>query len=1005
MPRCTGAMRTGGPRPAPRWAALLAAVFAVGGGEAAAQLTADGTFDGNGLKVDVASRVTEGASATITVTLKASVAAGTATATPVTVTVAAEPDGSEGATNEDADISLNPGTATLSFPANTTGSAVTRTVSGTIPLQTNHDPDAEDETVVLAISADGDGISISAGSETGNEPRRTVTIDDDETQSYVVALARGATPREGAAFDLVVSADPVHVDNRKTLTLQIDGAGYVLDTDAEESGNQITETLDSTTTSFTAKVTPPTNDGDRTDDAVTVKAYSGTVGNATEEASLTVAVADAHALPAPAAVTVEVRDTAGGPATSVAEGGAVDLTVSVDRGRGSTATTGEALSVALALAPADPAHASSYRLTPARVDLPAVSPPAGKQTAAAAVRLEALADEFVGDDRLTLNLTTTGEAANGPGSVEGTFAIAVGDTTVKKVSAKSDAAVKQAFDAARRAAEGADGLNPGEEFTVAGTDLFEGTAAGGTVVYTASSSDPSVRVSTSGAAVTVTAVSAGTATVRVDARVTGSSSVSSAVPQTRSDEAAVEQTVTVTDVPLSVTLTAAPAAAVEEGGTITLTATANRAVLAGEDATVRLTVVGPVVSPPASVAIAAGATTAAAVLTVRDDDEVKDLGSVTVVATGGSLATDPTRLDIAVTEDDVETAYSFTFTATAARVTEGGTVTLAVTATPPVAAETVVALTAFPVSLAADYTLVPEAITLPAGATSGTPELRATDDDEVEDTETLTVTATGPGKVLIGTVEIEILDNDTPTVVAKPQADVDKAFDAAVTAAAGPDGWNAGGAAAVIDARNLFTVAEGAAVTYAARSSNPAVATAATSAATVTLRPLAAGAAAITVTATDSASGAIATVSSGVAVGAAVATYTLSGPADTNLVEGQSYELKVTASTATAADAAFILRRDRAASDAGDDDFTLEPGSIVIAAGATEGTAVLTVADDGVDERSEALVLFAETAAGDDVGSLTFILWDAAVPALPLAALLLLAAVLAVAGCRRRWRR
>ena len=64
----------------------------------------------------------------------------------------------------------------------------------------------------------------------------------------------------------------------------------------------------------------------------------------------------------------------------------------------------------------------------------------------------------------------------------------------------------------------------------------------------------------------VTAVSAGSATVRVDARVTGSSSVSFAVPQTRSDEAAVEQMVTVVDSPLRVALTADPAPAVEEGG-------------------------------------------------------------------------------------------------------------------------------------------------------------------------------------------------------------------------------------------------------------------------------------------------------------------------------------------------------------------------------------------------------------------------------------------------------
>ncbi len=44
-----------------------------------------------------------------------------------------------------------------------------------------------------------------------------------------------------------------------------------------------------------------------------------------------------------------------------------------------------------------------------------------------------------------------------------------------------------------------------------------------------------------------------------------------------------------------------------------------------------MTVVGPVVEPaPSSVTIAVGATSAAAVLTVEDDDEVKDLGDVTV---------------------------------------------------------------------------------------------------------------------------------------------------------------------------------------------------------------------------------------------------------------------------------------------------------------------------------------------------------------------------------------
>ena len=514
----TRARRRSGSRPVPKWAAGLAAVFALGGGEAAAQLTADSTFDGNGLKVDVAERVAEGANTPITVTLKASVAAGTESVTTVTVTVDLEhKQDSADATSEPADVSLNPGTATLTFPANTAASPVTHEVSGTVLLQTNHDPDAEDETVVLAIETSG-GLSIS------DEPARPVILEDDETQSYSVALASGAAPREGAPFGVTVRADPAHVDDSKTLTLQVDDASYSLDTDDTMIGAQISGTLDGDNPSFTAEVTPPSNDGNRVVDTVTVTAYSGTVGDATEEASETLTVADAHALPAPAAVTVEARDGSGEVVTSVREGGAVELTVSVDRGRGGTAATGEALSVALSLAPSDPAQAATYRLTPARVDLPAVMPPDGKQSASTVVRLEALADDFVNDDRLTLNLETTGEAAYGPGSVDSSFEIDVQDRTVKQIAPKSDAAVTQAFDAARAVVAGADGLNPGESFSVAVSELFDVTATGGTVIYSATSSDPSVQVSASTTAVTVTAVSAGSAAVRVNARVSGASS-------------------------------------------------------------------------------------------------------------------------------------------------------------------------------------------------------------------------------------------------------------------------------------------------------------------------------------------------------------------------------------------------------------------------------------------------------------------------------------------------
>ena len=77
-------------------------------------------------------------------------------------------------------------------------------------------------------------------------------------------------------------------------------------------------------------------------------------------------------------------------------------------------------------------------------------------------------------------------------------------------------------------------------------------------------------------------------------------------------------------------------------------------------------------------------------------------------------------------------------------------------------------------------------------------------------------------------------------------------------------------------------------------------------------------------------------------------TYTLSGPMDMNIVEGQSYELTATANQAVHMDTEVMLVRDRAASDAGDDDYTV--GSITIAAGATSGTTMLMVTADDMPD-------------------------------------------------------
>ena len=137
-------------------------------------------------------------------------------------------------------------------------------------------------------------------------------------------------------------------------------------------------------------------------------------------------------------------------------------------------------------------------------------------------------------------------------------------------------------------------------------------------------------------------------------------------------------------------------------------------------------------------------------------------------------------------------------------------------------------------------------------------------------------------------------------------------------------------------------------------------------------------------------------------------TYTLSGPMDMNIVEGQSYELTATANQAVHMDTEVMLMRDRAASDAGDDDYTV--GSIMIAAGEMSGTTMLMVTEDNMPDAGdgtnmgEKLVLVGSV-DGMEIGTLEFIVWDAAVPALPVIAQLLLAAFLAIGGYRRYRRR
>ena len=226
----------------------------------------------------------------------------------------------------------------------------------------------------------------------------------------------------------------------------------------------------------------------------------------------------------------------------------------------------------------------------------------------------------------------------------------------------------------------------------------------------------------------------------------------------------------------------------------------------------------------------------------------------------------------------------------------------------------------------------------------------------------------------------------------------------------------------VAPASALFNAAEGVTLSYSAMSDHDHVATTSVSGSTVTVTAGdEVGMAHITITAHASMpSGAKglpqtdpreASIIFPVEVGLETLSFTLMGPEDMNLVEGSMVGGMVTATAnrAVTADVTINLMRDRAMSSADDMDYTAE--AITIEAGMMSGTTMVMATEDDMMENEgnmpEELVLYGMAAdnAGEVMGEVKFYIWDAAVPALPIIAQLLLAGILGIGGYRRYLRR
>ena len=474
------------------------------------------------------------------------------------------------------------------------------------------------------------------------------------------------------------------------------------------------------------------------------------------------------------------------------------------------------------------------------------------------------------------------------------------------------------------------------------------------------------------------------------------------------------------DAATALTLSAEPDPA-EGGDDVTVTATLDEP--APEDGTTVTLTTGGTATLDAdytlsssSITIAEGETAGTATITVVDDAEDDDAETVVLDAESVNPALTAATLTLTIEDNDdlggpVVTTPTVTLSASPNPVAEGSPVTVTATLSAALGSNVIIPLTLTAGSAeTGDYGTL-ESITVSSGATSGTGTVTTTADADTDD-ETFTVALGNlPTSVKAGnpnSVEITITDA-TPrsmSLSAVPETVVEGGAVTIIATASETVRANTevklvrdGPTSTASDEDFSFDAPQMGVITILDGQTSGTLTLTATDDELVeddeslTLNGLVGDTAvgSVTLTIEDNDEVAI--------------TYTLSGPEDSNIVEGRSYELTVTASSAVEADTIVEIMRDAAASTAGEDDFRV--GQILITAGKTTGSNRLMVTADDLPDggtgtsEPETLVLFG-TIDGMEIGDLTFTIWDAAVPALPVGGALLLGLLLARRGAGAR---
>ena len=439
----------------------------------------------------------------------------------------------------------------------------------------------------------------------------------------------------------------------------------------------------------------------------------------------------------------------------------------------------------------------------------------------------------------------------------------------------------------------------------------------------------------------------------------------------------------------TVTLDAATQTVNEDAGTVNVTV--NLSAASATDVTVPFTVSGTATDgsdftiTASPITIAAGQTSASAVVMVTDDSEVEPTETVIVTldTPSGATLAGTTLQTINITDNDIVTPTVSISSADQTVSEDAGSVNVTVTLSTASATDVTIPFTVSGTATdGSDFTITTSPITIAAGQTSASAVVTVIDDSEVEPTETVIVTLDTPtGATLAGTTSqtISITDNDMDVVV--PTVSISGA-DQTVSEDAGTVNVIVTlSTASASDVSIPFTVS--------GTATNGSDFTATTSPVVI-----AAGATSATVAVNVIDDDAVAEpaetviVSLGAPVGA-----TLSGTTaqtitiqDNDAVAPVTPTVSFTAATQTGVESIGTLTIDATLSSAAttavtvpfavsgtaaSSDFSISASPITFAAGSTTASVTINVVDDLIDEGNETVIVTLGTPTGADLGFTT----------------------------------